>query len=117
LAQTFGIRVYTIGVGSMGTAPYPFNTVYGVQVQNIPVEIDEDVLTQIAEKTGGKYFRATNNEKLKMIYNEIDQLEKTKIDIREFTQKTEEYLKYVLFGLLLLAMELILRYTVLRQIP
>ncbi|MCK7537587.1 MAG: hypothetical protein MZV63_44850 [Marinilabiliales bacterium] len=62
----------------MGTAPYPFNTVYGVQVQNIPVEIDEEILTQIAEKTGGKYFRATNNEKLRMIYNEIDQLEKTK---------------------------------------
>jgi len=117
LANTFGIRVYTIGVGSMGNAPYPFNTVYGVQVQNVPVEIDEEILTQIADKTGGKYFRATNNEKLKMIYNEIDQLEKTKIDIREFTQKTEEYLKFVLFGLLLLLAELLVRYTVLRQIP
>jgi len=117
LANTFGIRVYTIGVGSMGNAPYPFNTVYGIQVQNVPVEIDEEILTQIADKTGGKYFRATNNEKLKMIYNEIDQLEKTKIDIREFTQKTEEYLKFVLFGLLLLFAELLVRYTVLRQIP
>ena len=117
LANTFGIRVYTIGVGSMGNAPYPFNTVYGVQVQNIPVEIDEDILTKIADVTGGKYFRATNNEKLRQIYNEIDQLEKSKIEVKEYSQKNEEYLKFVLAALVLLLIDISLRFTILRQIP
>jgi len=117
LANTFGIRVYTIGVGSMGTAPYPFNTVYGVQVQNIPVEIDEDILTKIANVTGGKYFRATNNEKLRQIYNEIDQLEKSKIEVKEYSQKNEEFLKFVLAALILLILDISLRFTILRQIP
>ena len=74
LAQTFGIKVYTIGVGSMGQAPYPVNTPYGVQLRNMPVEIDEELLEDIAQSTGGKYFRATNNDKLQQIYEEIDQM-------------------------------------------
>ena len=76
IAKTYGVRVYTIGVGAMGEAPYPFMTPWGVQVQNVKVEIDEDLLRQIAEGTGGKYFRATNNTKLMEIYNEINQMER-----------------------------------------
>ncbi|MCM1441552.1 MAG: VWA domain-containing protein, partial [Roseburia sp.] len=75
LAKTYGIRVYTIGVGTYGEAPYPVQTPFGIQLQNVPVEIDEDVLKQIAATTGGQYFRATDNDKLKQIYQEIDQLE------------------------------------------
>lgn len=78
LAKTYGIRVYTIGVGTYGEAPYPVQTPFGIQLQNVPVEIDEAVLKQIASVTGGQYFRATDNDKLQQIYNEIDQLEKSK---------------------------------------
>lgn len=76
LAKTYGIRVYTVGIGTQGTAPYPFQTPFGIQMQDMPVEIDEATLTKIAELTGGKYFRATDNNKLKAIYEEIDQMEK-----------------------------------------
>lgn len=117
LAQTFGIRVYTIGVGSLGTAPYPFQTSFGVQYQTRKVEIDEDVLKEIANITGGRYFRATNNQKLTEIYREIDQLEKTKIEVKQFSRKKEEYLIIALIGLTLLFFEVLLRYTVLRSIP
>ncbi|MBQ2148727.1 MAG: VWA domain-containing protein [Bacteroidales bacterium] len=84
IAKTYGVRVYTIGVGAMGEAPYPFMTPWGVQVQNVKVEIDEDLLRQIAEGTGGKYFRATNNTKLMEIYNEINQMEKTRTTVDSF---------------------------------
>ena len=117
LAQTFGIRVYTIGVGSMGNAPYPFQTPFGTQIKNIPVEIDEDILKDIAFKTGGEYFRATDNEKLKQIYEQIDQLEKSKIEVKEFSQKDEEFLGFVILAALLLLTDMILRNTLLRQIP
>ncbi|MFO7829297.1 MAG: VWA domain-containing protein [Bacteroidales bacterium] len=117
LAQTFGIKVYTIGVGSMGTAPYPVNTPYGVQLKNMPVEIDEELLQEIAEFTGGKYFRATDNAKLKQIYEEIDQMEKIEIEVKEFSQKDEEFLFFVLVAALLLLTEIVLRNTLLRQIP
>ncbi|MFC2129056.1 VWA domain-containing protein, partial [Bacteroidota bacterium] len=82
LAQTFGIRVYTVGVGTIGTAPYPYQTAFGTQYQNMEVKIDEDVLKEIALLTDGKYFRATDNQKLVEIYNEIDKLEKTKIEVK-----------------------------------
>lgn len=117
LAQTFGIKVYTIGVGSMGTAPYPVNTPYGVQLKNMPVEIDEELLQEIAEFTGGKYFRATDNAKLKQIYEEIDRMEKIEIEVKEFSQKDEEFLFFVLVAALLLLTEIVLRNTLLRQIP
>ncbi|MCX4290299.1 MAG: VWA domain-containing protein [Odoribacter sp.] len=117
LAKTYGIRVYTIGVGTYGEAPYPVQTPFGVQLQNVTVEIDESVLKQIAATTGGQYFRATDNDKLKQIYQEIDQLEKSKIEVKHFSKKQEQYFWFALIGMLLLIAEGILRYTVLRKIP
>lgn len=115
IAKTFDIRVYTVGVGSLGTAPYPFKTGFGVQYQNIPVKIDEEVLREIAFLTNGKYFRATNNEKLKDIYEEINSLEKTKIEVREVSTKTEEFFLFALLALIMIIFELILRSTILRS--
>ncbi len=117
LAQTFGIRVYTIGVGTEGMAPYPIQTPFGTQLRNMPVEIDEETLQEIANNTGGEYFRATDNDKLKQIYEQIDQLEKSKIEVKEFSQKDEEFLIFVLIAALLLLSDMILRNTLLRQIP
>ena len=117
LAQTFGIRVYTIGVGSMGTAPFPFQTPFGIQLKQVEVKIDEETLKDIAFKTNGEYFRATDNNKLKQIYEQIDQLEKSKIEVKEFSQKDEEFLSFVLIAALLLLSDMILRNTLLRQIP
>lgn len=117
LAKTYGIRVYTIGVGTYGEAPYPVQTPFGVQLQNVTVEIDEAVLKQIAATTGGQYFRATDNDKLKQIYQEIDQLEKSKIEVKHFSKKQEQYFWFALTGMLLLIAEGVLRYTVLRKIP
>lgn len=117
LAQTFGIRVYTIGVGTEGMAPYPVNTPFGIQLRNMPVEIDEETLQEIAQNTGGEYFRATDNNKLKEIYEQIDKLEKSKMEVKEFSQKDEEFLMFVLFAALFLLSDMILRNTLLRQIP
>ena len=117
IAKTFGVRVYTIGVGTQGMAPYPFQTAFGVQYQNIPVEIDEATLKQIASITGGQYFRATDNASLKEIYAEIDQMEKTKISVQEFSKKQEEYKNWALLVFVLLLMESVLRNTLLRNIP
>lgn len=117
LAKTFNIRVYTIGVGTKGLAPYPVRTVFGIQRQNVKVEIDEKTLQTIADKTNGKYFRATDNKSLKAIYAEIDQMEKTKIQVTEYSKKQEEFLPYVIGALLLLLLEIILQNTVLRHIP
>lgn len=117
LASTYGIRVYTVGVGSKGTAPYPVQTIFGTKMQQMPVEIDEAVLKEIAEKTGGQYFRATSNTKLKEIYEEIDKLEKSKIDVKHYSKKNEMYLNFGMLALLLLVLELIMRNTVLRSLP
>jgi Ca-activated chloride channel family protein len=117
IAKTFGIRVYTVGIGTIGTAPYPIKTPFGIQYQNMPVEIDEAVLQQIANETGGKYFRATNTGKLKEIYSEIDKMEKTKIDVTEFRHKSEKFYPLIIFALLCLGIERLLKYTVLRTIP
>lgn len=117
LANTFGIKVYTVGVGTKGTAPYPVQTAFGIQMQSMPVEIDEAILNKIADETGGKYFRATSKNKLEDIYTEINKLEKTKIEVKNFSKKNEMYLSFGVLALLLLLLELILRYTVLRIIP
>ena len=117
LAKAYGIRVYTIGVGTYGEAPYPVQTPFGVELRNVPVEIDEDVLQQIAHLTDGKYFRATDNNKLKQIYQEIDQLEKSKIEVKHFSKKEEQYFIFGLVGLFLLITQALLRYTLLRKIP
>ncbi|MBN1415371.1 MAG: VWA domain-containing protein [Bacteroidales bacterium] len=118
IAKTFGIRVYTIGVGIKGMAPYPFQDVFGrTVIQKVPVEIDEPTLQEIADMTNGSYFRATNNEKLRQIYVEIDKLEKSKIDVKEYSRKQEEYRVYAGMALLLLLIEVLLRYIVFRGIP
>lgn len=117
IAKTFGVRVYTIGVGTQGEAPYPFQTAFGIQYQNVPVEIDEPTLKQIAATTGGQYFRATDNASLKAIYEEIDQMEKTKISVQEFSKKQEEYMHWALLVFILLLVEVLLKNTLLRNIP
>lgn len=117
LAQTFGIRVYTIGVGTRGTAEFPVQTPFGVKTQEVEVRIDEPLLQSIAESTGGKYFRATNNKSLEAIYSEIDQLEKTIMEVRHYTQHKDEYLPFAIAVLALLMLEVILRNTLLRTIP
>ena len=117
IAQTYGIRVYTIAVGTIGQAPYPVQTSIGVRTQMIPVEIDEKTLTQIAQITGGQYFRATNNKALIGIYKEIDQMEKTKMSVQEYSKKQEDYVRFAMIGLLFLLLELLLRYTIFKNIP
>ncbi len=117
IAKTYGIRIYTIGVGSMGQAPYPFQTQFGTQMQMIKVEIDEPVLKQIAQMTDGEYFRATNNEKLRAIYKEIDKLEKTKIAVKEYRKHKEEFFPFVLIAALFLFFELLFKFTILKKIP
>ena len=117
IAKTFGIRVYTIGVGSMGTAPYPFRTPFGIQYQNVEVQIDEAVMKQISADTDGKYFRATSTNKLKAIYAEIDKMEKTKIQVTEFRRHSEEFLPWALAAGLFFILELLLRLTWLKSIP
>lgn len=117
IAQKFGIRVYTVGVGSKGQAPYPFQTPFGKRYQMVPVEIDEGVLQQIAKITDGKYFRATDNKKLEDIYNEIDKLEKTRVEITSYRQAKELFYGYAGGGLFLLLLELGLIRTFLRRLP
>jgi Ca-activated chloride channel family protein len=118
LAAGFGIRVYTIGVGSEGNAPIPLQDMFGRTVtQSMPVEIDEEVLKTIAETTDGAYFRAINNNKLREIYQQIDQLEKTRLDVKQFSKKKEEYFPFLLAALLILLAEVFLRYTLFRTIP
>ncbi len=116
IARSFGIRVYTIGMGTRGMAPYPVRTPFGIQYQNMRVEIDEPVLQQIAAETGGKYFRATDNDKLVQVYAEIDKLEKSKIDVRQFSRKEEEYLVPAIIAFCIIALELLVRYTVMRNL-
>jgi Ca-activated chloride channel family protein len=117
IAKTFGIRVYTVGIGTQGVAPYPVKTPFGIQYQNMEVQIDEDILKQIAQQTGGKYFRATSSSKLKAIYSDIDQLEKTKIDVTEFRHKSEEFYPLIILALFFLGLEILLKYTLLKSLP
>lgn len=117
IAKQFGIRVYTIGVGTNGTAPYPMPTYAGIQYVNVPVEIDEQTLTQIASATDGNYFRATSNSKLKEVYKEIDKLEKTKLNVKEFSKREEAFVPFAWIAFLCILLELLLRTTVLKRIP
>lgn len=116
IAKSFDIRVYTIGVGTNGMAPYPFKNPYGsgYTYQNVEVKIDEATLRQIASTTGGKYFRATDNRKLEQIYREIDKMEKSKIEVTEFRKKNEKFFPWLLGACLLLLLEFALRNTVFR---
>ncbi len=116
-ANLFGIRVYTIGVGKEGYAPMPVRTPFGKQYQQMKVDLDENMLKGIAKTTGGKYFRAIDNNKLKEIYKEIDALEKTKIEMTEFRKHSEKYFPFALAACALLMCEVLLRYTLLRSLP
>ena len=117
MAKSFGIRVYTIGVGTNGTAPYPVQGAFGKQYINVAVEIDENVLRQIAQTASGQYYRATSNSKLKEVYEEIDKLERTKLQVKEFSKNQEEYQPLALLLILSLLLSILLKQTVLRTIP
>ena len=117
IAKLYGVRVYTIGVGTQGYAPIPVQTPFGTQIQNMEVQIDEPLLGRIANMTGAKYFRALNKDALANIYKEIDRMEKSKVDVTEFRKKSEEFMPWALAGLILLITELLLRYSVFRRLP
>ena len=117
LAKTFAIRVYTIGVGTKGMAPTPYQTPLGVQMVNEKVSIDEVLLQQIAKETNGQYYRATDNAELQNIYTSIDKLEKSKVESTTFRKRTEQFHPWVLAALMLVFLELGLRYTVFRKFP
>lgn len=117
IAKTFGIRVYAIGVGSHGTVNVPIQTPFGVRYQRMKSEFDEETLKKIADITGGQYFRATNNAKLREVYQEIDNLEKTKINVQEFSNKSELYFIFALFAFLLLLTEIFLKNSWLKSLP
>ena len=117
IAKTYGIRVYTIGVGKEGEAPYPVMTPWGVQVQNMKVEIDEALLKEIAESTGGRYFRATDNTKLAEIYGEINKMEKARTTVDSFPVYEELFGRYLLWALLTIVAGLFINWFVIRKLP
>lgn len=116
IAKTYGIRVYTIGVGANGTAPYPVMTPWGVQMQNVEVEIDENLLKNIAETTGGRYFRATDNTKLSEIYSEINKMEKARTTIDSFPIYKELFTGFALIALACLLLEVLIGF-IMRRLP
>ena len=117
IAKTYGVRVYTIGVGANGMAPYPVMTPWGIEVQNVKVEIDEALLSEIADATGGRYFRATDNTKLAEIYSEINKMEKARTTIDSFPVYKELFGKYALLALLAILLELLFNWFVIRRLP
>ena len=117
IAKAFGVKVYTIGVGTNGYAPFPIKTALGIVMQQQKVTIDEKLLKEIAGETGGKYFRATDNSSLDSIYAEINGLEKSKVEISTLTRYTEKYFPFLIAALLLLLLEFLLRFTLLKKFP
>ena len=119
IAQNLGIKIYTIGVGSNGEALYPVGmNYYGkMEYQKLPVVIDEGTLRSVASMTGGKYYRATSKNVLKEIFKDIDQLEKTQLDVKNYSHTEDDYMKWAVLLFMLVGLEVLLRYTVLRHIP
>lgn len=117
IAKSYGVRVYAVGIGSIGTAPFPVQTPFGIQYQDMQVQIDEEMLQNIAEMTGGKYFRATNNRTLEQVYSEIDKLERSKIEVTEYNKREERFRIFGMIALALIALEFALRSTIFRSIP
>ena len=117
MAKTYGRRVYTIGVGAMGTAPYPVQTPFGIELQQVEVKIDEPLLQKIAEETNGKYFRATDNTKLLEIYGEINKMEKNRTLVDSFPLYKELFTYFALVALAAIVLELILKLFVIKQLP
>ena len=116
IAKTYGVRVYTIGIGRQGEAPYPVQTPWGIDVQMMPVQIDEPLLKQIAEETGGRYFRADDNTKLAEIYGEIGQMEKTRTTVDSFPVYKDLFPRYAVAALICLLLEILIRF-LLRRLP
>lgn len=117
-AKAFGVKVYTIGAGTQGMAPYPVTDLFGRSgYQNVPVEIDEDILKQVAEMTGGQYFRATDTPSLKAIYDQIDRMEKVRFEERGYRQYEERFPAFLLAALMILCIEIVLSRTVFLRIP
>ncbi|MBR1656178.1 MAG: VWA domain-containing protein [Prevotella sp.] len=117
IAKSYGIRVYTIGVGTNKVARYPMTVGGSVQYVNVPVEIDTKTLEDIASVTNGHFYRATNTGELKQIYKDIDKLEKTKMDVKKFSKHYDNFQPFVLAALIVLLLEILLRTTILRRIP
>ena len=117
IAKSLGIRVYTIGVGTNDMAPYPMPVAGGIQYINIKAEIDSQTLSDIAAATDGSFYRATNNKELKQIYREIDKLEKSKLNVKQFSKRYEAYQPYAMAAILLLLLEILMRITVFRKLP
>ena len=114
IARKYGIRIYTIGIGRNGMAPYPLPT-GGTAM--MPVEIDEGTMTQISSKTGGRYFRAQKNEELDAVYQDIDKMERTKFNVKQYSRRNELYAPCALAAMLILLLEIILRTVVLKRLP
>ncbi len=114
IARKYGIRIYTIGIGRNGMAPYPLPT-GGTAM--MPVEIDEVTMTQISSKTGGRYFRAQKNEELDAVYQDIDKMERTKFNVKQYSRRNELYAPFALAAMLILLLEIILRTVVLKRLP
>ncbi len=117
IAASYGIRVYTVGMGTIGEAPYPAQTPFGIRYQMMPVDLDENALMKIAALTDGKYFRATDNTTLEKIYKEIDRLEKTRIEVRSYRRFAELFYPYVGLALFLLMVDIGISKTWLRKLP
>lgn len=117
IAKSLGIRVYTIGVGTNKVAPYPMQVAGGVQYVNMPVEIDTKTLSDIAAATDGDFYRATNNRELRKIYSEIDKLEKSKLNVTQYSKRYEAYQPFALAAFILLIIEVLLRITIFRKLP
>ena len=117
IAKNYGVRVYTIGVGANGTAPYPVMTPWGVDLQKVPVEIDEKLLKNIAETTGGRYFRATDNTKLSEIYAEINKMEKAKTSVDSFPVYKELFKNFALSALICFLLEFLLKFAIFKRLP
>jgi Ca-activated chloride channel homolog len=117
IAKTYGIRIYTIGVGTRGNAPFPVQTPFGTRYQMMQVEIDEGLLQKIADITGGQYFRATDNRSLEEIYNKIDKMEKSRIEVTSYRNAKELFYSWLGGGIFLLLVEVGLSRTVLRKLP
>lgn len=117
IAKTFHVKVYTIGVGTDGYAPTPVSTPLGIVMQNQKVSIDETLLKNIAQQTGGEYFRATDNKSLESIYKQIDKMEKSKVEITTFHRYTEKFYPFIFAAMALLLIEIILKYTLFKKFP
>lgn len=117
IAKAYKVKVYTIGVGTIGQALYPVQTPGGIEKRMMPVQIDEALLKKISKETGGRYYRATNNSSLEKVYNEIDKLEKTKVEVSAYTQYSEAFFLFAFAGIIALLLEVLLRNTIFRVLP